>query len=146
MSFFLDNQSPSATPPEILLPPSAKVRKVQTEKEVPVPNDGGNDAHADTEELPEEKPKAAGAARPYDMPFTLQELKEAADYYLSQGMPQDTPVYITTADKRLPPRSKTAMIGLYPGIMEEAGQLRIEPRRPLIKQKQGLLSKILKNM
>ena len=135
MNYFLNDSSErTSAPPKIILPESTR-QSIRSGKEKEM---AGDDPHSD---IKKENPTATSRTRCYNAPFTLQELQEAASCYLAQGMPPDTPVYVTTADCRIPPRSKTSMIGLYPGVMEEAGQMRIETRHPVVKRK-GFLSKI----
>lgn len=156
MSFFLDESvSSSGNPPKILLPPGVKPASIEKMSDNSISPAGFEHedvppAGAASLSLSKKKKKKPADHQEVvirseisqDRPFTLQELHEAVTYYLSQGMPSDTPVYITTADRQISPRSKTAMIGIYPGVMQEAGQLRIETRHPVHKGKTGLLKKI----
>lgn len=140
MNFFLDDTTASKTPPKIILPPGVHSAEKPLPSKPPLPMEStAADAASfskNKKEISTHKDTISYAT------FTLRELHEAAAYYLSQNMPPDTPVYITTAEERIAPRSKTAMIGIYPGVMSEAGQLRIETRTPVRKEKNGLLAKL----
>lgn len=67
--------------------------------------------------------------------LTLKELNILTQHYLQEGLNEDTPILITTADNSIGGRAFVAATTLSEGFDWERGQLRISTEEKIIKYK-----------